>query len=400
MKTQLNLLLLLLLSFPVFLSGQVQKIPDSLIYSIRSNQPDDKDYGDLEIIGQSIGEADIVLLGEQDHGDAATFEAKTRLVQYLHEKKGFDVVVFESDFYGMYKTNELYPQAIDSTIRNILPVWRKCEGCQALFQYIKQKNIAIDGIDNQHFSYYSYYHALKDFTQLTNNLRPHYHWSDSARFASILEKLYHGEMPSLPSLEDQQFFYSTMNTMSETIEHTKMAEKIFWLHEIKNISKVAQQVWGGRKDLRDVQMAENFNWLFQQKYHGKNVIVWAANYHIAKSIEVLSPKDNLQTVGSILKGLYKSRVYSLGFTSYAGRAGRIHLPQFDVKRPSKKSIEARIKQLNYPFAFVPLKSLSLTYKMKAFAHLYEEKTDWSQVFDGIFYLEKMAPCSTTNSSPQ
>ncbi len=41
----------------------------------------------------------MVLLGEQHHGDGATFQAKTRLVKYLHEQKGFNVLVWESDVY-------------------------------------------------------------------------------------------------------------------------------------------------------------------------------------------------------------------------------------------------------------------------------------------------------------
>ncbi|MEJ7560886.1 MAG: hypothetical protein WKF66_21425 [Pedobacter sp.] len=69
-----------------FAYGQdnIKKYVQENTIQIKAIEPDSTDYSDLEAFGNSIGNSKIVMLGEQDHGDAATFLAKTRLIKYLH----------------------------------------------------------------------------------------------------------------------------------------------------------------------------------------------------------------------------------------------------------------------------------------------------------------------------
>jgi erythromycin esterase len=79
----------------------VQKYVKQHTVAIKTIEPDSLDFSDLTAIGSAIGDSRIVMLGEQDHGDAPTFLAKTRLIKYLHEQKGFNLFAFEGDFFAL-----------------------------------------------------------------------------------------------------------------------------------------------------------------------------------------------------------------------------------------------------------------------------------------------------------
>ena len=135
--------------------------------------PGAEKLGDFEKIGNAIGDAQIVMIGEQDHGDATTFLAKTQLVKYLHEKKGFNIIAFESDFWGLNYGWDKLPKIKDSIIQfikgNIFGVWTACYACNdLLFQYIPasfQTNnpLLVTGFDPQLILSYSYANLLQKF---------------------------------------------------------------------------------------------------------------------------------------------------------------------------------------------------------------------------------------------
>lgn len=69
---------------------------------IRTVNPADEDWTDLEPIGRAIGDAHTVMLGEGSHGDGTTFVFKSGLIRFLHQQHGFNVIVWEAPFYEAY----------------------------------------------------------------------------------------------------------------------------------------------------------------------------------------------------------------------------------------------------------------------------------------------------------
>jgi erythromycin esterase len=124
---------------------------------LRSIDPADADFSDLEPLVRAIGDARIVMLGEQIHGDGATFEAKCRLVKFLHQRMGFDVLAFESGLYEMWKAWDAVragEDVRDTAKRSILYVWSFSREAQPIIDYVganarSDRPLEIAGFDCQ-----------------------------------------------------------------------------------------------------------------------------------------------------------------------------------------------------------------------------------------------------------
>ncbi|HEU4549948.1 MAG TPA: hypothetical protein VFS01_09635, partial [Rhizomicrobium sp.] len=68
---------------------------------VRSLDFADEDFSDLAPLGAAIGRARLVQLGEPSHGAGTCFAAKARIVRYLHQRHGFDVLIWESGLYDV-----------------------------------------------------------------------------------------------------------------------------------------------------------------------------------------------------------------------------------------------------------------------------------------------------------
>ncbi|MDP2955856.1 MAG: hypothetical protein Q8N53_05500, partial [Longimicrobiales bacterium] len=80
---------------------------------VASVDPANRDFSDLQDLRDVIGDSRVVMLGEQSHGDGTVFLAKTRLIEFLHQEMGFDVLAFESGLFDMRKAWEAMAEGRD-----------------------------------------------------------------------------------------------------------------------------------------------------------------------------------------------------------------------------------------------------------------------------------------------
>jgi erythromycin esterase-like protein len=80
------------------------------------------------------------MLGEPSHGSGSAFAAKVRLIELLHDRLGFDVLVWESGLIDVERTEaglrgDLDP--VEAAQRGILKIWSASAECKPLFAYAK-----------------------------------------------------------------------------------------------------------------------------------------------------------------------------------------------------------------------------------------------------------------------
>jgi erythromycin esterase len=374
-------------------------------HQVNSIDPLQTDYADLESFGNAIGNSQIVFLGEQDHGDAPTFLAKTRLIKFLHEKKGFDVLAFESDFWGLnvvWDNRKRDTFSINQIKDNTFSVWSKCQQTQELYGYIDQSlktnnPLIVSGFDCQQYLPYSkdnFIKALKAFTR-TQNLC----MSDTSSliaFLKITEKLIEKEYNGKEKKAQKTFFLHYLDKIGPTITDP------FWKQEFISLKGLSLSNWikcNSRNDtIRDVYMAKNLLWLYKEKYRGKKIIVWAHSAHIAKNINLTSSKaiknEPSTSMGNEVFHSLKDSIYVLGFASLTGKAGRItYDAKYDVQKAKPNSFETWVDALNYDYGFINFKALknNSPFYMKGLLHYYDN-IDWTKLFDGVFYIKNMYPC--------
>ncbi len=395
---------------------EIKKYVQENTIHINSNHPDSLDFSDLEPIGDAIADSRIVFLGEQDQGDAPTFLAKTRLIKYLHEKKGFNVLAFESDFFGLNVGWDNLPKTkneIDTfLLRNIFPIWTICDACENLFftyvpqTFTTQKPLQVSGFDNQMVLNYS---SKKLSAGLDSVLRSYdlpvtKEANYSTEIIPLIDSLKRYQLKDTSQFGKQ---YGFLLTIKEQLAKKLPADN-FWMmvvdnlfaenEEYRNITKYIQST-----NTRDRQMARNLLWLAKIKYPNEKIIVWAHNSHISKYAGHYDHKflDKKTSMGSEFDQLKNNslKTYTIGFTSYRGTAGRLG-GRYDVriKSPKAGSFENWLNPKS-DFAFTDFtafnkksKAADPAFFMKGLRHNFNQKAYWTKVFDGVFFVREMYPC--------
>jgi len=382
-----------------FSSQNIKEYIQANVHQIKSINPSNTNFKDLYPLKKAIGDARVVMLCEQEHADAPCFLAKTRIIKFLHEELDFDVLAFESDFFGLNKGLGTRDEVnTKDMLDNIYWIWSSCIQTSELFNYINDQvgqrdPLIITGFDCRHALAYSKDHFVSKFDSLLKSSNIPFYSSSYPRFKTILIDVIDKEYKSKFSQKEQEFFKKCLDTIQYQLMQVTNEDNIFWHQEIKSLKAHAENAWaglGGKNNIRDRQMADNLLWLVQQKYPNKKIIVWAHNFHIAKNINQRqhTVKPPFVVMGMEVYKELKEDVYIIGFNSYSGKSakGMSNPKTYMVDKPRKECFENWIKAKGYEYAFIDLseyQNKSNTsdnyFKMKGLTH-YSEVGNWTNIF--------------------
>jgi erythromycin esterase len=318
------------------------------VLPIRSIDPDDENFTDLEPLRAVLDGVRLVLLGEADHQSGSDFLAKTRLVKFLHRELGFDVLAFEAAMYDM-------TVAWDSLRTGTPPreafwlgsgTWAGAVQMQPLVAYLGEhargkRPLEIAGFDHQHQIASVFYFA-----------------DDLVRFLSergVGGPLVSRESPEhgvLQALSQVHYRYGVAPQPDVSIGRAFLAAVEESLVAVSAMPDERARQWAQimrslachtrfvlrHKDIgscnRDEQMAKNLLWLANERYPDRKIIVWSATSHAARMAEIPPSGGSGPSMGQRIGEAFGSKSYVIGVTSYRSAGARIvadqdPLPEFE-----------------------------------------------------------------------
>lgn len=417
---------LTLCSLVIYSQSEIRSFVFSNTIPIKIPESGSSDFAEFNSIGNAIGDARYVMLGEQDHGDAPAFLVKTRLIQYLHEKKGFNVIAFESDFFSATNGYENFAKTKQDFFRfyksNLVPYWTLCDATNELFTKIIPESFntaspfIIAGFDNQMF----YKYSTSNLSLFIDSLSKSYNLNivnNESIYNRILTGIKTLSNPMLCAKERKSFYDNAIEDLTTLRSefNAKLGNDNIGCVLLNNLIAFAEQLLKKNNftemvNVRDKQMAETLTWLCKVKYPKEKIIIWAANYHISKNMGHFRKKslnDNISMATEFVKDSELDKLtYVLGFTSYDGEAGRIGTKKFTVDEPHKNGLERWINN-STDYAFINFKTFNSQYPN--FQTEFEMKScvsdnnvhksypaKWNRIFDGLFFIRHMYPCNFKN----
>lgn len=395
---------------------------------------DRDDFADLEPLKQAIGDSRVVWLGEQSHGEGAAFLTKSRLVKFLHQEMGFDVLVWETGMASAPLVDEAMRDpdrtAAQAAAASIFPIWRDAAQVKPLLGYVKRSQatdrpIITAGIDAQLTGREGDYGLRRQVEELFQPVgvvpagaldfatEMQAFWADQTPerglgvIASLERsvKLIADAQPALEAAHEPWRVGFVQRCLSDAASFVRT--RVAYIQAGNNITKVDHDLLSER----DRRMGDNLVFLANEVYPEKKLIVWAATFHGMYDLrEVTYDRqpgmyDTMFAAGITAHQELGDDLYHVAFIAEGGEVGSVfsRQPRRIPPRPAG-SVENLLDSVPEPFLFMDLRGLPTDHWLReptVMAPLGNQPMTavWPDQFDAFISIEAEFPASRTELAP-
>lgn len=337
-----------------------------------------ENFVDLEPLRPLLTGRRLVQLGEASHGAAEFSRVKTRLIKFLNQELGFDVIAFESSVFECFQTDGATDRlaALEMMRHSIFGVWHTTD-VQDLFAYIRDSRhsstpLTLAGFDTQ-ISSLEGVASRPEFLRAVLTRTDRAYADTVAAFDREFLRDYgtsgmrvylqeHGDL--VTQRYENLAVHLEAELSNRVLLRATEGDSLLIAYRIaRSMVCLVEQLLLQHEEntayasyVRDQGMAENLTALLDLLYPDRKVIVWAHNYHVRHNNQRVhcETQTHLRTMGHWIVERFRAEMYTIGLYMYRGQVADHEREVYDIAPAVSGSLESILYRARRRHCFVDL----------------------------------------------